>query len=77
MKQESIEELKQKVIAVYKKKGDSISLIMKTKPGKNSWTGNEIAKEIEEETALGIKMIDKLIQLTIDLISREKIDIDQ
>jgi len=69
MKTESIEKLKSSIINSYRKLGDDKKLIK----GFESYSGNQIADEIENETELGIKMIDLLIQLTIDLLNRKKI----
>ena len=66
---ENIEVLKQLIIETYKKFGDEKVIIL----GGKSWTGSEIAKEIREETSFGIDRINDLIQLTINLIKRQKI----
>ena len=71
MKAESMEKLKQLMVATYRKFGDEKALLLK---GKRSYTGNEIADEIENETEFGIKMVDNMIQLTIDLLKRDKIN---
>lgn len=77
MKQESIDHLKKKMIETYcKQYGDKkvcaapehqFSSIMRF------WTGNELAAEVENETEFGLKLIDMMISLTIDLLSRDKI----
>lgn len=41
------------------------------------WTGNELAKEINEETEIGIQQLNMLISLTIDLLNRGKIKTDE
>jgi hypothetical protein len=69
MKPESIDILKSKVIATYRKHGNDPYLSI----GNHAYTGNEIADEIEKETPLGVNCINMLIQLTIDLLSRNKI----
>lgn len=71
MKTESIEKLKQLMVKTYRKFGDETALLIKDK---RSYTGNEIAEEIENETEFGIKMVDNMIQLTIDLLKRDKIN---
>lgn len=72
MKLESLDKLKSKVIETYKKFGDKKALLIR---GHNSYTGFEIADEIEKETELGIEMMNSIIQLTIDLLSRDKINV--
>ena len=71
MKAESMEKLKQLMVATYRKFGDEKALLLK---GKRSYTGNEIADEIENETEFGIEMVDNMIQLTINLLKRDKIN---
>lgn len=73
MKQESINKLKERMIATYKKFGNERAMLQRT--GK-SWTGIEIAEEIEKETEFGIKILDMMIQLTIDLVKRDKINVE-
>ena len=73
MKVESIENIKQSMVSTYRRIGDARALGIKG-IGKVSYTGNEIANEIENETELGIKMINNMIQLTIDLLKRNKIN---
>ncbi len=75
MKKESIEKLKELMVSTYKKMGDKKALTTRVIGGK-SYTGNEIAKEIEDETEIGLKMMDNIIQLSVDLVSRDKINID-
>lgn len=70
MKEESMNELKSKIVSTYKKLGDKKGLVTKGR----SYTGNELAKEIEDETELGVKIIANMIMLTIDLVSRDKIN---
>lgn len=74
MKPESIEKLKQRMVETYRKFGDEKALLIRVKPGKNVWTGHEIAEEIENENEFGIHIVDNLIQLTIYLLSRDKIN---
>ncbi len=71
MKEKSIEILKENIINTYKKYGDD-KMIFK---GNKSYSGIELAKEVEEETEFGIDLIDNLIQLTIDLVKRDKINL--
>ena len=72
MKQKSIEELKRQMVSTYKKFGNEKALVLKTGAGKKSWTGEELAKEIEEETEFGVNLIDNMIQLAIDLVKRNR-----
>jgi len=70
MKTESIENIKQLLVDRYRKIGNEKALLIK---GKHSYTGTEIAEEIENETELGIDIINNIFQLTIDLLKRDKI----
>ena len=65
--------IKQKLIDAYKSIGDDIALLTKDK---KSYTGYAIANEIEKETEFGISMINNILKLTIDLLSRNKLEID-
>ena len=71
MNVDSIDKLKSSMISTYKKFGDKKALIT----GGRSYSGNEIAQEIENETEFGIGIIDNMIQLSIDLVSRDKINL--
>lgn len=73
MKQESINSLKEKIISTYKKYGNDKML---STVGK-SYSGVELAKEVEDETEFGVKLIDNMIQLTIDLVKRDKVNYDK
>lgn len=68
MKTESIQKLKELIVEAYRKSTHTKIII-----GNKSYTSNEIADEIENESELGIETIDNIIQLTIDLLSRGKI----
>ena len=70
MKEESIEKLKQSMVSTFRKYGDEKSI--QTKGVR--YTGNEVAEEIENETELGLGMIESIINLTINLIKRDKIN---
>lgn len=72
MNQESINKLKQSMIETYRKFGDDKAILIK---GKKSYTGNEIAEEIENETDFGIEMINSIIKLSIDLLKRDKVNL--
>lgn len=74
MNENSIKELKKLIIEGYRKYGDDKALVTK---GKKSYTGFEMAKEIEDETEFGIEMLNNLIQLTIDLLKRNKMEITE
>lgn len=79
MKPESIDRLKNKIIETHKKYGDGKVLAIAdtpTVPGR-FYSGNELAKEVEEETEFGLKLIDMMINLTIDLLSRDKIKLPE
>lgn len=70
---ELTEQLKQHVASIYRKKyGDNPALTQLKIDGK-TYTGNEIANEIENETDFGVEQLKKLLNLTIDLIQRQKI----
>jgi hypothetical protein len=70
MKEESIEKLKQSMVSTFRKYGDEKAI--QTKGVR--YTGNEVAEEIENETELGLGMIESIINLTINLIKRDKIN---
>lgn len=76
MKQESVDHLKNKLIESLKKYGDNKFLVTADPENLShlrTWSGNQIAVEIEQETEFGLKQIDMMIQLTLDLLSRDKI----
>ena len=67
---ELTEQLKQHVASVYRKKyGDDTAYIR----GRDIYTGNQAASEIENETDEGIRLITSLINLTIELVQKQKI----
>lgn len=68
----SFTNLKKSLSDTYIKYGDKKVLII----GRNSYSGNEIANEIKNGTEFGIKQMGKLINLSINLISRNKITQD-
>lgn len=70
MKQESLEQIKLSLINIYKNKGDKKALMTRGR----AWTGNELAIELENETEFGIGLIENLINLTVDLVSRQKLE---
>lgn len=63
--------LKAVVVSTWRKMGDGRGLVTRGK----SYTGNKIADEIENETELGIEMMGMLLNLTIDLVNRDKINL--
>ncbi len=72
MKTETIEALKQKITTTFRKKMDKKGLLVR---GGKTYSGNEIADEIENETPIGVETLNSIIQLTLDLINRDKINI--
>lgn len=72
-------ELKQAVIQMYRTKIGSklgVQLRRLESEGKNKWTGNEIADEIEKNTEFGQNQMKSLMALTVDLISRQRLMIE-
>jgi hypothetical protein len=63
------QKLKNTAVNTYRKIGEDKGLLLK---GKNSYTGNEIADEIEKETEIGVEILEALLNLTIDLVKRDK-----
>lgn len=61
--------LKQNTINTYRKYGNERSIVY----GGGSYSGEEIAQEIENESEIGILCINNLLQLAIDLVKRDKI----
>lgn len=72
MRQESIDTLQKLMVETYNKFGSESAIVS---IGGKSWTGSAIAKEIEDETEFGIEMVDNMIQLTIDLVKRQKVPV--
>lgn len=62
--------LKKHIINTFKSYGDNKIIASTIK----SYTGNEMANEIEKETEEGINQVEKIISLTIELIQRNKIN---
>lgn len=65
-----IQEFKTQIADTYRKYGNEVCL--KVNGGK-TYTGKEIADEIENETEFGIETMFSLIRLSIDLVKRDKI----
>lgn len=72
MKPESFDILKEKIVKAYRKYGDKACLTHMGADGIRQYTGNEVADEIENETPFGVHCIFTMLQLTIDLLSRDK-----
>jgi 23S rRNA pseudoU1915 N3-methylase RlmH len=72
MKQESVETLKTKIATSFRKHGDKQALIVMDK-NPRTYTGNQVADEIERETEFGVECISTVINLTVDLLSRDKV----
>jgi hypothetical protein len=73
MSKELTEELKQLITLSYREYGDDKVVVWDNK----SYSGNELADEIEQETILGIELLNNVIQLTIDLVKRGKVKRDE
>ena len=65
------EELKEKTISTFKKFGNEKALLSLSG---NTYTGTELAFEIEKESKVGVDAIKRVLSLTIDLIGRDKIN---
>lgn len=57
------------VASKYRSHGESVTLVSPC-IGKSSWTGNELANEIEKQTEFGQKLVHNLVLLSLDLVSR-------
>lgn len=68
----SFTNLKKSISDTYIKYGDKKAFIL----GRKSYSGNEIANEIKNNTEFGIRQVCMLLNLSIDLISRNKISQD-
>ena len=66
-------ELKDLTVATYKKFGDDKGLVTRGK----SYTGNEVASEIENETEMGMHILGSLLSLSINLVKRQKEKLDE
>lgn len=69
MKPESLEKIKQKLISHFEKVGPKDYIVI----GHTTYTGNDLVCEITDETEVGLGFIERLLLLTVDLISRDKI----
>jgi hypothetical protein len=66
------EKLKKLMISTYEKIGDKV-----ISRGMDPITGDQIAEEIRNDTDIGIKYYKSMIALTIELLMRDKINIDE
>lgn len=64
-----MEGLKKNLIETYSKFGDKKALHLMTG---ESYSGVEIASAIEKESVLGMKIINNILKLSIDLLARDK-----
>lgn len=64
--------LKRLLISTYEKVGDKIQ-----SPGRQLLTPTQIADEIKNDTEVGIQYYKGIISLTIDLLMRDKIHLDE
>ncbi len=53
----------------YRGYGDEVALLSLS-IGKSSWTGNELADEIENQTEFGQRLVNNLVLLSLDLVTR-------
>lgn len=72
MKDESIKKLKQAMVSTYQRYGSETACVVR---GGRSYTGHEIADEIENETDFGLTFLESILKLTIGLIKRDKINV--
>jgi len=68
MQEENIDKLKQALVKNLKRKGISSYISY----GGKVYSGEELALEVENETDAGISMMNSLILLALDLVSRGK-----
>ncbi len=66
------EKLKKMMISTYEKMGDKV-----ISRSMNPMTCEELAEEIKNDTEIGIKLYKSIIALTIELLMRDKIHIDE
>lgn len=68
-----IDDLQKEVSETYRKYGDQKALIV----GRDTYTGNQIADEVEKGSEFGLDVLTKLLDLTIDLVKRQKLKIEE
>jgi len=66
-------QLKQKMIETFLKYGERKVLVSKGK----TYTGNMLADEVSKESEVGLDMLKCIINLTIDLLSRDRINLNE
>jgi hypothetical protein len=66
------QKLKDLLISTYEKVGDRIK-----SPGRQLLTPEQIVEEIKNDTEIGIEYYKSIISLTINLLMRDKIHIDE
>lgn len=66
-------DLKEYLISTYEKFGDKKALVTK---GYRAYTGLDLANEIRNNTPEGIESLQSIIALTIDLLRRDKINLN-
>lgn len=71
MKLESLDQLKENLVKTYQRYGEDKMITTRGK----SWSGIELAQEVENETEFGVELINTMINLTIDLVKRDKINV--
>lgn len=71
MKLESLDQLKESLVKTYQRYGEDKMLSTRGK----SWSGVELAQEVDNETEFGVELINMMINLTIDLVKRDKINV--
>lgn len=64
--------LKSLLVSTYEKVGDKIK-----SPGRQGLTPEQIVEEIKNDTEVGIEYYKSIIALTIELLMRDKIHIDE
>lgn len=72
MNQENIDKLQSLIINDCRKRGDVPYIVY----GGRSFTGNQLADEVANETEVGLEIIGGVLRLSIDLMSRGKEKID-
>jgi len=65
-----MDELRNKLIEIFDKMPDKPYLII----GKKSFTTKDLLKEVENKTKIGEELVENMLKLTLDLLSRQKIN---
>lgn len=66
------QKLKDLLISTYEKVGDKIK-----SPGRQGLTPDQIVEELKNDTDIGIEYYKSIIALTVELLMRDKIHIDE